>query len=476
MRNSGRVGIGPIIVMVVLAAIPAVALGQLWRWAEARVPVAGTDEVEVIQPVLPAALTTPVLSVRRAPQTLAGLASEATLLSALSSVGQFVDDASCLVVQVGGRVVFDDGGDTPVTPASNQKLITGAVALELLGPDYTFTTSLLGTVVNGVVTGDLYFLGGGDPLLSTAAYPPSIAKDAPINVTPLETLVNNLVAAGVTGVQGSVIGDESRYDAERFVPSWSADIQAQEAGPLSALMVNDATREVGTIRRYREPAVGAATDLIALLKAAGITVRGSAKAGITPAGTPGIAEVQSQPLSAIVGEMLTTSDDNTAELLLKEMSVHVANIAGTRLGGIDVIARTLLTWGVDTSRIALIDGSGLDSGNVVTCNTLLQVLTHQPLEGPIGAGLAVAGQTGTLQDFFLGSSVEGRLHAKTGTLTNAKALTGYIETPAGTITFSLVLDTPGVGAGDAYLPIWAQLGEVLGAYPSGPNIDLLQPR
>jgi D-alanyl-D-alanine carboxypeptidase/D-alanyl-D-alanine-endopeptidase (penicillin-binding protein 4) len=394
----------------------------------------------------------------------------------LASVGQFVDDTSCLVVRAGGRTIYDHGGDTPVTPASNEKLITAAVALEVLGADYTFTTSLLGTVAEGVVTGDLYLRGGGDPLLSTADYPPSVVKDPPVNVTPLETLVNNLVAAGVTRVNGSVIGDDSRYDTERFVPSWAADIQNTEAGPLGALMVHDAARQLGTAKRYPDPATGAATDLIRLLKTAGIRVGGSAESGPTPESTPEITNVQSAPLSAIVGEMLTTSDDNTAELLLKEMSVHVDNIVGTRLDGVDVMTRTLTTWGVDTSRMIIVDGSGLDSSNIVTCNILLQVLERKPLTEPLGAALPVAGQTGTLAPFFVGTPVAGRMHAKTGTLTNAKALTGYVDTPAGVLEFALVLDSPGIGSGEAYLPIWDALGQTLGAYPSGPAIETLQPR
>ena len=476
-HNVARDGIGSIIAMVVLAAVPAVGFGVLWRWADTRIPAATVKEAAVPEPVVPPILVTPVLSVRRAPQILASTASEGALVNGIGSVGQFVGDTSCLVVRSNGRTIYDKGGDRPVTPASNEKLLTGAVALDVLGPDYTFTTTLLGTVADGAVTGDLYLRGGGDPLLSTADYPPSVASDAPINITPLEMLVNNLVAAGVKRINGSVIGDDARYDAERFVPSWSAVIQGGEAGPLGALMVNDATRQLGTMKRYPDPATGAATDLIRLLKSAGITVGGSAKAGPTPDGTAEITNVQSAPLSAIVGEMLTTSDDNTAELLVKELSVHVDSIAGTRADGIDVITRTLLTWGIDTSRLTIVDGSGLDSGNVVTCNILLQVLEHRPLTGPLGAGLAVAGQTGTLAKFFVGTPLAGKLHAKTGTLNNAKALTGYAETPAGNLEFALILDSPGIGGpAEAYLPIWTALGQTLGAYPSGPPIDALQPR
>ena len=487
MRKPARIGITPIIALIVLAAIPAAGFGYLWRWADSRVPDPAAHEARIIEPLLPAALTTPVLSVRRAPRTLANLASASSLVSALTNLGAFINDTSCLAVQVDGRPVFAHNGDTPVTPASNEKLITAAVALQVLGPDYTFTTKVLGTVAGGVVTGDLYLLGGGDPLLSTADYPPTVASDPPVNVTPLENLVTQMVAAGITRVQGNVVGDESRYDTERFVPTWNSTIPNAEAGPLSALMVNDATQRFASAnsaaKRYGDPAAGAATDLIRLLKANGISVGGNAKSGPTPSDAAEITSITSAPMSAIVGEMLTTSDDNTAELLLKELSVKADNIIGTRLDGIDVIKGALTTWNIDTTKIEVIDGSGLDSNNIVTCNIMLQVLLHQPLDGPIGTGLPVAGQTGTLANYFTTSTVAGRLHAKTGTLTNTKALTGFVTTTAGTIDFSMIIGAPnvsieqqGVPGSAAFQPYWDQLATALGSYPSGPSVEALQPR
>ena len=475
MAYSGqRDGMGPVFMLLIAAAIPAVGLGYLWRWADARVPEPKAKEAIVREPTLPPAMVTPVLSVRRAPQTLATTSSEGTLVTSLETMTPLINDASCLVVQLDGRTIYTKGGSTPVTPASNEKLITAAVALEVLGPDYTFTTKALGTVVDGVVSGDLYLLGGGDPLLSTAPYPPTVSPDPPTDVTSLEVIAFQMAVAGITRVNGNVIGDESRYDTERFVPTWSTTIQNHEAGPLGALMVNDATRQLGTDKRYAEPAVGAATDLIALLKGAGISVGGRAAAGVAPAETPEITAVTSVPLSTIVGEMLTTSDDNTAEMLMKEMGYHVSGAPGTRQGGIDAIKGVLVTWGIDTTPLNVIDGSGLDSGDTVTCDLLMQVLQHAPLDGPVGAGLPVAGQSGTLQTLFVGSPVDGRLHAKTGTLNNAKALSGFVTTTAGSIVFSMLLAGPDIDA--TYQPVWDQLAAVLGPYPSGPPVDALQPR
>jgi D-alanyl-D-alanine carboxypeptidase/D-alanyl-D-alanine-endopeptidase (penicillin-binding protein 4) len=467
----------PVFLLIIAAAIPAVGLWALANWADEKIPDASKQDAVITEPRLPAALTTPLLSVRRAPQTLATMASTGALNTALNGLGGAINDGSCLVVQLDGTEIFNKGGDLPVTPASNQKILTAATALEVLGPDYTYTTRLAGTVdaANGTVNGDLYLVGSGDPLLSTAAYPPSVASEPPTDTTALEVLVFNLAAAGVRHVQGNIVGDESKYDTERFVPSWSQDIQNVEAGPLGALLVNDATRQLGTVKRYAEPAVGGATDFLNLLKGAGITVSGKALSGVTPPGTPEITTVTSAPMSTIVAEMLTTSDDNTAEMLLKEIDFKV-NGTGTRQGGLEAMKGVLTTWGIDTQALNPIDGSGLDSGDTVSCKLLLAVLTHGPVDGPLALGLPIAGQTGTLATEFTNSAVVGRLHAKTGTLTNAKALTGFVTTTAGTLDVSMVLTGQGISDPAQYQPVWDQLANTIGTYPSGPPVDVLAPR
>ncbi len=507
----------PVILMIMLALIPAGGLAYTWQWAKAKIPTETAETSKTTATTASAAtstsptgsdtgtgndgtgndgtgndgtgasngdgagtvaftpLETPVLSLRRAPQTIVQLTSEAALVNSLTQLSVFVGPTSCLVVSLEGRVLFDHGGDLPVTPASNQKLLVAAVALEALTPDYTFSTRLLGTIVEGVVMGDLYFVGGGDPLLSTAAYPPT-QEYPPTSTTSLEALVANLAATGVTRIQGNVIADESRYDIERYVPTWADDVRDVEAGPLSALMVNDAIRrvEAGSTSRQPDPAVGAANELITLLRAAGISVGGSARPGVAPPEAQQIASVQSAPLSAIVAEMLTTSDDNTAELLLKELGV-VTQMGNTRQAGLDVVIGTLVTWGIDTTKLTLIDGSGLDNGNIVTCNIIRQVLTHQPLSGPLGTALPTAGETGTLAtDTTLGAAMAGRLHAKTGTLADAKALSGFVTTEAGNIEFSLILDF--AAAEDLYPGIWTALGDSFAKFPAGPTVEQIEPR
>ena len=136
--------------------------------------------------------------------------------------------------------------------------------------------------------------------------------------------------------------------------------------------------------------------------------------------------IQSRPLGELVGEMLTTSDDNTAELLLKEIGVGAGG-AGTRPAGLAVVQAKLGEWGIPLDGIVLVDGSGLDRGNRLTCAALQGVLRHVGGSGPVADGLPIAGQTGHAADVFVGNPAVGRLRAKTGTLRDAKALSGFVD-------------------------------------------------
>ena len=466
--------VNPIAILIVCAILPAMLFAGLWRWADSRRIPIPKDPV-IVQPALPSPLATPVLSLRRAPQALANSTSRALLAVALERVSKLAGDTSCLTVAVDRRTIYDFGATTAVTPASNLKLLVASTALELLGPDYTFVTKLKGVVDAGVVVGDLYFVGGGDPLLSTADYP-ATQKYPTTNVTPLEDLVSKLIAAGVTSIQGNVVADDSRYDTERFSPAWGSSISGSEAGPLGALMVNDATRvlSVNSTLRYGDPALGAATNLIALLQAGGITVVGSAVSGKAAVNTPDIASVQSAPLSAVLSEMLTNSDNNTAELLLKELGIH-AGAVGSRQAGIEVVTATLAARGMDISQLVMRDGSGLDSANQVTCDIVVQVLEHESLTNAVGVGLPIAGRTGTLADEFVGTNMVSRMHAKTGSLRNSKALSGYLTTELGQVEFALILDFANAKDPTKFRPVWSALSDAFNTYPAGPAARSLQP-
>jgi D-alanyl-D-alanine carboxypeptidase/D-alanyl-D-alanine-endopeptidase (penicillin-binding protein 4) len=171
-------------------------------------------------------------------------------------------------------------------------------------------------------------------------------------------------------------------------------------------------------------------------------------------------------------------------MLLKELGF--ADVGeGTVAAGLNVVDRTLRSWGVPMEGVRLVDASGLSNDNRVTCPTLLAVLQHVE-GGPLETGLPVAGRTGTLADEFVGTPVEGRLTAKTGTLGNppvdvdppaVKGLAGYLVAPNGaTIEFVMVLNGTDISNPDKYESYWSALAERLAAYPGGPAPASVGPR
>jgi D-alanyl-D-alanine carboxypeptidase/D-alanyl-D-alanine-endopeptidase (penicillin-binding protein 4) len=453
-----------LLVLVAIAAVPALAMVGLWQLAEARAK-------QGIPPVLaeaetPTASGTAVLSVRRAPATLSVDAALPALAFQLDPVIAQIDDQSCLMVSAAGRTVASAGADRALVPASNVKIVTGAVALDVIGPEFRYVTELRGTIEGDTVQGNLYFVGGGDPLLAVESYP-ATQRFAPEPRTPLESLVDQLVAAGVTNITGGIVGVETRYDDERYVDTWGDGIRGTEAGPLGALLVNDGV-VTGEPLKPGDPAAAAALELGRLLNAAGITATAFPTSGLVDAEAPVIASVESAPFTDVLAEMLTNSDNNTAELVLKEIAVQ-ANRPGTRLDGLAVVDEKLREWDIPMDGVVLVDGSGLDRGNRLTCRALLEVLHREDLDGPFGDGLAVAGETGTMAPYFEGSPLDGVLRAKTGTLTGAKAFSGFVPAAGGVeLAFSLILNGEAtLQCGNAQCPPFDALARALATFPGG---------
>ncbi|MDO8364018.1 MAG: D-alanyl-D-alanine carboxypeptidase [Actinomycetota bacterium] len=471
----------PLLMLGVLAFVPAVALGSLAFVANGRaagpiVPVT----TSTAPPVLPAVLPTPLLSVRRAPAVLAGDRRADVLAAAVVPVVEAVDGSSCVAVGLDDTLVATRNTELAVVPASNLKVVTAAVALEVLGPGATFTTSLTGpAAVDGVVQGDVHLVGGGDPLLSEAWYtqPSATRKRPPLHTTSAEALADQLVAAGVTRITGKVLGDGSRYDDERYPPGWSADIRASTDGvAVGALVINDSVSTSGALGT--DPAASAAATFRALLAQRGITVAGGSGTGVAPAGQPVLAAIQSAPLTEVLQEMLTTSDNLTAEMLVKEIGLASGGPGrGTRNDGLQAIVTTIAGWGVPTAGIALTDGSGLSYDNQFTCGALVAVLQHGSAVDAVGAGLARGGQDGsTLVDAFEQPGLVGVLQGKTGSLNNpvkVKALCGYFMAGAAEVEFVLILN--GASAAE-YQAAWDRLATALVALTAAPAGEAMAPK
>jgi D-alanyl-D-alanine carboxypeptidase/D-alanyl-D-alanine-endopeptidase (penicillin-binding protein 4) len=483
---------GPLVGLVVMALVPVAALTALVVWSDSE-----ADEHEAaaqagqVEPVPAAAaaeptaeLTTSMVSYRRVPAALADLGAENELAIAMEQLAAFVDDRSCLAVSVDGRTVGSWNGDTAVIPASTVKLLVAGAAIELIGADHRFTTSVAAApAVEGVVDGDMYLVGGGDPLLVAGGFPLDDDAADTSATTSLDALADAVVEAGITTIRGAVVGDATRYDDQYVNSAWGTGVAYVDVGPIGGLVVNDG-RTVGRSGRQTDPGVAAAREFARLLRERGVSVSNGWEAGVVEPGTPVLASIESEPLSSIVADMLTRSDNDTAEMLVKELGVVRAG-EGTTLAGLQVLDTTVRSWGVPMEKVVLADGSGLSANNRLTCDTLVGVLDHLA-DTPALEGLAVAGRSGTLIDEFLGSPVEGRLVAKTGTLTNppadadppeVKALAGSLEASNGDLLqFAVVLNGPGYVTTDGYVGYWSALAERLAVYPSTPDSALLGPR
>ena len=429
-----------------------------------------------------APLATPVFSLRRVPALLSRFAAETNLRSDLDRIMAdpvygSARDRSCLVVgdPGGGTVHYSRQPSLSLIPASTLKLLTAAAGLAQLGPDHRFTTDVRAgapPAADGAV-GDLYLVGGGDPLLSTAEF----ASDGgyqgqPRRSTSIEALADKVVAAGVRRV-GRLLGDESRYDSERLVPSWNPRYIANfDISPLSALVVNKAFTQKSPPATAVSPPAHAASVLAGLLGARGVTV-GDTGAARAPANTTRVTSIESPPLSDIVAEILENSDNLAAELLVKELATK-PGVPGSTNAGLAIVEERLRQMaGVAPEEVDAVDGSGLDRTDKASCSVLQRVVATGPPQ--LNDGLPIAGRNGTLHRRFIGTPAAGRVRAKTGSLEGVVGLSGLATGRNGrNIAFSLIAnDLPSSSAGAG---LQDRVVNVLAAFPRGPAAEELGPK
>lgn len=463
-----------------LVVLPVLVLGALV--AGSLVMVDRLGETPTAAPGLgDARPSVPLLSVRRDLAPLADEAAQRRLVSALGAFVAGLPPDTCLTVDA-GDVRFDHRAEDPQTPASATKVLTGVAVLIALGEDFRYTTTVSTPAppVDGVVAGDLHLIGGGDPLLAQAEY--AARYRAPQQFSDLRALAAAVAAAGVVRVEGAVVGDESRYDTERYHPAWPARFITQDqTGPLSALIVNDGFVEwpvtgAGPVQPAPDPAAHASEVFRLLLEERGITVAAGSRSGPAPVGAPVVAEHRSPPLREVVGQMLAQSDNATAELLVKELGLQVAG-SGSFAAGASAVTQVLAEAGFDTEGTTVVDGSGLSSGNRVDCDLLMDLLEHPPTADAIRDGLAVAGETGTLAERWQDTTLVGRVRAKTGTLNQVTALAGLAATGgAGEARFAMVVNV--LEPERIQLETIAaqqRLAELLVAHPDRPDLSAFAP-
>ncbi|MFP5319141.1 MAG: D-alanyl-D-alanine carboxypeptidase/D-alanyl-D-alanine-endopeptidase [Acidimicrobiia bacterium] len=462
------------------ARLPVAALAAALAVGSGAVAVA--PELRSAPATTPATAepSTPVFSLRRAPALLTRHVAAGRLRAELDAVleqpslGSARDDTCLAVSDPDGRPLYGRQVDASLIPASAMKIVTGAVTLARLGPGSRYVTPVraTGPPEDGAV-GDLWFVGSGDPLLATADFAATDGwLERPRPATPIETLADRVVEAGVRRV-GRLLGDESRYDTQRYIPTWEPHYATTpEVGPQSALNVNDGFASWRPRVAAASPATNAAGILAGLLRARGVTV-GTVGEGRAPERTVPVAEIESAPMAEVVGVMMRESDNLGAELMVKELGLRFGG-GGTTAAGLAVVRSTATELGLDAGPLAASDGSGLDRRDRLSCGLLQGLLARAPADGPLFDALPVAGTSGTLVRRFLNTPAVGKVRAKTGSLNGVVALAGFATGVDGRpFGFALVAnDLPSEGAGTA---LQDRLATVLTTYPDAPGPEELAP-
>jgi serine-type D-Ala-D-Ala carboxypeptidase/endopeptidase (penicillin-binding protein 4) len=336
-----------------------------------------------------------------------------------------------------GHRLFAVRRSTPRILASNTKLFTIGAALGRYGPDGTLVTRVLTgsplDAATGIVDGNLYFVGGGDPVFGGGAYVRSAYGGRGATV---EKLAKKLYDGGLRVVRGRVVGDESLYDSRRSGPAEGYAASGEVGGPLSALVFNHGLMSTG--RFQTDPPSYAAGRLTDALQRLGVKVSKSARSGRAPSGAVELASIRSMAMSRIAQLTALPSDNFFAELLAKGLG------DGTTAGGARSIVRFAHKRGAE---VHLSDGSGLSRSNQAAPQDVVRFLDHErdtPEFDALYSALPIAGVNGTLFDRMRSGPAHHHCRAKTGTLSGVSALSGYCESRGGsTLIFSILMNGQG---------------------------------
>lgn len=405
-----------------------------------------------------------------------------------------------------GRTLYDRNGHRRLVPASNTKLLTSTAAMELLGPGHRFTTDVATSGIRraGLLSGDLYLRGGGDPTTLAADY---------------DRLAAQVAAEGIRMVAGNLVADDTRYDRTRLGPDWTWDDESYYyAAQVSALTVApDTDYDAGTVIVHAAPAgeagarpeitmtppngwlrienraetvatgettisferdhggntivvtgqiavgqapesdwmtvwepTGYAADIFrSALQRHGVRVLGRTVLGrSTPDDATTVARHDSMPLSELMVPFLKLSNNGHAEVLTKELG-RVLSGSGTWGAGLTVISKYVGDSGMDTGTLRQRDGSGLSRRNLIPPAqfvSLLAAVRAEPWFDTWYAALPVAGNAerfvgGTLRSRMRGTAAADNVHAKTGSLTGVSSLSGYATDADGhLLAFSVVFN------------------------------------
>jgi serine-type D-Ala-D-Ala carboxypeptidase/endopeptidase (penicillin-binding protein 4) len=397
----------------------------LWRPARiAAVPLARPDSA--LSAATGAVSTPPGITMTGLSRALAPVLGSGALGP---SVGVLITNLTT------GQVLYSRNSSAGFTPASTTKLATSIAALQVLGADARFKT----TVVTGASSRSIVLVGGGDPTLA-AGRPP--ASDYPQPATLLDLARETARSLRERGIRRVQLGyDTSLYTGPGLAAGWDADdVSTGNVSVITPLEVDQGrltpsgqpedADDPGNFRpRSADPALQAAQSFASFLRADGITVTGGPSPAIARRRAATLASVSSPPLSQIIEWMLEESNNVIAENLAR----HIALATGAQpsfTGAAAAEESVLRRLGV--TGIQLNDGSGLSHNDLITPAALVQLIglaAGRPALRSVLTGLPVYGFSGTLANtdstFYGGAGPAlGTVRAKTGNLETVIALAG----------------------------------------------------
>ncbi|MCK6526716.1 D-alanyl-D-alanine carboxypeptidase/D-alanyl-D-alanine-endopeptidase [Myxococcota bacterium] len=393
-----------------------------------------------------------------------------------------------------GEVLYALDPDRSMNPASCLKLVTAAAALEALGPAFRFKTEFLrrpdAEVADGVLKGDLYVRGSGDPEMVYER---------------LWKAAVDVRSRGVEQVAGNLVLDDSAFDDVREIAGWELDdgdsSESAYNAPISALSANfnaigvvvapgggpgelahvaletptryarilnqaitGRPRTTRTIEIVRRPVAGGVelvvkgsmpagappkvfyrpvvdpTEFFGALfveffRQLGGRVEGRVKRGRAPDDAVPVHVAWSPPLSVLVADMDKFSNNFIAEHLVKAMGVQLQGAPGTTEKGLAMSRRVLEAAGVAWEDVRVTNGSGLSRQNRISAAQLCRVIRWAAgrfrTAPEFLSSLAISGVDGTLHSRMGGELLEGRIRGKTGTVNGVASLAGVQEVPGG---------------------------------------------
>ncbi len=283
-------------------------------------------------------------------------------------------------------------------PASTMKLLTAITAIDKLGGSYQFKTQLkyTGKIENGVLTGDIYCVGGMDPIF---------------NADDMTAFVSSLREMGVDTIRGGIYADKGMKDSDPFGEGWCWD---DDNPTLTPLLLG---RKDNFMARFLEK-----------LTDSGIAFSSFPKEQACPQGAFTVCS-RVHSISQVLTRMMKESDNLYAEALYYQIAASTGNRPATARQARTLERQLVRKVGLDPSRYKYADGSGLSLYNYVSAELLTRLLRYafrdENIYMHLYPSLPIAGVDGTLKKRMRDSFTHGNVHAKTGTLTGIISLAGY---------------------------------------------------